>query len=73
MIYLLRHSERKDQSSDEKEKLSWKKSKRFNQNPFDIPLSKNGFNVCYNAIEAILKNFKGDFGFIYSSPLTRCI
>jgi broad specificity phosphatase PhoE len=73
MIYLLRHSERIDQSSDEKEKLSWKKSKRYNQNPLDIPLSSNGYNICHSAIKNILNNYKEDFGFIYSSPLTRCI
>jgi hypothetical protein len=87
VLYLLRHSERLDQSTDEKEKLSWKKSKRFRQNPLDVPLSINGVEICKDKIKNILgdiyidinklnnnlKDLQDNFGFIYSSPLTRCI
>lgn len=73
MIYLLRHAERIDQSKDLKEKDSWNKSLRFKTNLYDIPLSLNGVNQAYNSIGKILKNFKGEFDYIYCSPLTRCV
>ena len=73
MIYLLRHAERIDQSKDLKEKESWNKSLRYKNNLYDIPLSLNGINQAYNNIGKILKNFKGDFDYIYCSPMTRCV
>ena len=73
MIYLLRHAERIDQSKDPKERESWNKSLRYKTNLYDIPLSLNGINQAYNNIGKILKNFKGDFDFIYCSPMTRCV
>lgn len=73
MIYLLRHAERIDQSKNLKEKEAWNKSFRYKTNLYDIPLSLNGINQAYNNIGKILKNFKGDFDFIYCSPMTRCV
>lgn len=73
MIYLLRHAERIDQSKDLKEKESWNKSLRYKTNLYDIPLSLCGIIQAYNSIGKILKNYKGDFDFIYCSPMTRCV
>lgn len=73
MIYLLRHAERIDQSKDPKEKEAWNKSLRCKNNLYDIPLSLYGITQAYNNIGKILKNFKGDFDYIYCSPMTRCI
>ena len=73
MILMLRHGERKNQSKDIKEKESWIKSIRFKTNPFDIPLSKNGVQMCLSSIENILSNYSGEFGYIYSSGYTRCV
>ena len=73
MIYLLRHAERIDQSKDPKEKESWNKSQRYKNNLYDIPLSLNGVSQAYLNIGKILKNFKGDFDYIYCSPMTRCV
>lgn len=73
MIYLLRHAERIDQSKDPKEKESWNKSLRYKTNLYDIPLSLYGITQAYNNIGKILKNFKGDFDYIYCSPMTRCV
>ena len=74
MIYLLRHAERIDQSKDTKEKDFWNKSTRCKTNLYDIPLSINGIEQAYNEISKIIpKNYKGDFDYIYCSPLTRCI
>lgn len=73
MIYLLRHAERIDQSKDLKETDSWNKSIRCKTNLYDIPLSLSGINQAYLNIGKILKNFKGEFNFIYCSPMTRCI
>jgi bisphosphoglycerate-dependent phosphoglycerate mutase len=73
MIYLLRHAERIDQSKDLKEKESWNKSLRYKNNLYDIPLSLGGVTQAYLKIGKILKNFKEDFDYIYSSPMTRCI
>jgi bisphosphoglycerate-dependent phosphoglycerate mutase len=73
MIYLLRHAERIDQSKDLKEKESWNKSLRYKNNLYDIPLSLNGITQAYNSVGKILKNFKGDFDYIYCSPMTRCV
>lgn len=72
-ILLLRHSERKNQSTDNDEKSSWIKSKRFKMNQFDVPLSQNGLNISQNILDQSLKKYKGEFSFIYSSPYTRCI
>lgn len=73
MIYLLRHAERIDQSKDIKEKEAWINSQRYRTNPYDIPLSLYGITQAYTNIGKVLKNFSGDFNFIYSSPLTRCV
>jgi len=73
MIYLLRHAERIDQSKNLKEKESWNKSLRYKTNLYDIPLSLNGITQAYNNIGKILKNFDGEFDYIYCSPMTRCV
>lgn len=74
MIYLLRHAERIDQSKDLKEKNYWANSSRCKTNLYDIPLSNYGISQAYNGIGKILgKNFKGEFDYIYCSPLTRCV
>ncbi len=74
MIYLLRHAERIDLSKDQKEKEIWNKSARCKTNLYDMPLSINGIEQAYNNIAKIIpKNYKGDFNYIYCSPLTRCI
>ena len=74
MIFLLRHAERIDQSKDQKEKDIWNKSSRCKTNLYDIPLSISGISQAYNGIGKIIpKNHKGDFDYIYCSPLTRCI
>ncbi len=73
MIYLLRHAERIDQSKDNKEKEAWINSQRYKTNPYDIPLSLFGITQAYGNIGKILKNFSGDFDYIYTSPMTRCI
>jgi bisphosphoglycerate-dependent phosphoglycerate mutase len=74
MIYLLRHGERIDQSKVQKEKDIWNNSTRCKTNLYDIPLSINGISQAYTGIGKILTNdFKGDFDYIYCSPLTRCI
>lgn len=73
MIYLLRHAERIDQSKDIKEKEAWNKSIRCKNNLYDIPLSLFGVNQAYLNIGKVLKGYKGDFDYIYTSPLTRCV
>ena len=73
MIYLLRHAERIDQSKDVKEKESWNKSIRCKNNLYDIPLSLFGVNQAYLGVGKILKGWVGDFDYIYTSPMTRCI
>jgi bisphosphoglycerate-dependent phosphoglycerate mutase len=74
MIFLLRHAERIDQSKDQKEKDIWNKSARCKTNLYDIPLSIGGISQAYNGIGKIIpKNYKGEFDYIYCSPLTRCI
>lgn len=73
MIYLIRHAERIDQSKDMGEKESWNKSLRYKTNLYDPPLSLHGITQAYNNIGKILKNFKGEFDYIYCSPMTRCV
>lgn len=73
MLLVLRHSEKQNQSTDIKEKNSWKSSKRFKINSLDVPLSKNGFSMAQISIKKILQNHEDNFGYIYSSPLTRCV
>lgn len=74
MIYLLRHAERIDQSKDQKEKDIWNKSSRCKTNLYDIPLSTNGITQAYMGIGKVIpKNYKGEFDYIYCSPLTRCV
>lgn len=73
MIYLLRHAERIDQSKDIKEKEAWSGSLRCKTNPYDIPLSLFGVSQAYVNIGKVLKNYSGDFNYIYTSPFTRCV
>lgn len=73
IILILRHGERKNQSKDNNERLSWSKSERCKINSFDIPLSKNGIQMSFEALNNIIKNYKNEFGYIYSSVYTRCI
>ena len=73
MIYLIRHAERIDQSKDNKEREFWNNSIRYKTNFYDVPLSLYGIQQAYNKISKILKNYTGDFDYIYCSPMTRCI
>jgi broad specificity phosphatase PhoE len=76
MIYLLRHGERKNQSNDSTEIEKWKKSKRYKQNNYDVPLSNNGKKMCKSKITKILQKQitdKTKIGYIYTSPYTRCV
>lgn len=74
MIYLLRHAERIDQSKNQKEKDIWNKSSRCKTNLYDIPLSTNGIMQAYVGMGKVIpKNYKGEFDYIYCSPLTRCV
>lgn len=74
MIYLLRHAERIDQSKDIKEREAWNKSNRCKNNLYDMPLSSNGISQAYSSLSKIIpKNYKGEFNYIYCSPLTRCV
>lgn len=74
MIYLLRHAERIDQSKNQKEKDVWNKSSRCKTNLYDIPLSTNGIMQAYVGMGKVIpKNYKGEFDYIYCSPLTRCV
>lgn len=73
MFLALRHSEKQNQSNDIKEKNSWKTSKRFKINSLDVPLSLNGFDMAQNSIKKILQEHDENFGYIYTSPWTRCI
>jgi len=74
MIYLLRHAERIDQSKNPKERAVWNKSPRCKTNLYDIPLSSNGILQAYSGLNKIIpKNYKGEFNYIYCSPLTRCV
>lgn len=73
MIYLLRHGERSDQSKDNNEKDTWVNSHRYKTNLYDIPLSLNGIKIAYSHLKTILISYKGNFDFIYCSPMTRCV
>lgn len=73
MIYLLRHAERVDQSKNAEDKEMWFKSARSKANYYDIPLSSNGVGQAYREIGKILRDYLGEFNYIYCSPFTRCI
>mgnify|MGYP006449016553 CR=1 FL=1 len=68
MIIYIRHSER----LDSKNKLKWKRSKRYKENPEDTPITKEGIKIAEKKTNIILEKMK-DIDYIYSSPLTRCI
>ena len=68
MIIYIRHSER----LDSKDKLKWKRSKRYKENPEDTPITKEGIKIAEKKTNIILEKMK-DIDYIYSSPLTRCI
>jgi len=68
-MYLIRHSERLDSVDWNK----WTKSKRYQENPYDTPITKNGYNIAKQTILDILKNDDHEMGNIYSSPAERCI
>lgn len=69
MTYFIRHSEKLDFPTDER----WKKHPRFSVNPYDSPLSENGFTLARKFISNLLHNNTKKYRYIYSSPLTRCI
>jgi hypothetical protein len=69
MICFIRHSKRLDQENID----LWLNSKRKSINPYDIPLASNGGEIAKKIIEKILSDYTGDFSYIYSSPITRCI
>lgn len=62
-VYLQRHGERVGFESDE-----WTKSSRYQENPFDPPLTEKGHTEIQNNIK-----FMKGIEYIYSSPLTRCM
>lgn len=69
MITLIRHSERLDHTNVEK----WKKSKRFKENKYDTPITKNGKIIAKNAIRTLFDSGYNNIDYIYCSPLTRTI
>ena len=69
MIALIRHSERLDASNEKK----WRRSKRFKENIFDTPITKNGEKIAEKAINQLFNSGYDKIDYLYSSPLTRCI
>ena len=69
MTYFIRHTERLDYVNETK----WKHLLRYKINPLDPPITHNGIAIAENKLKYLLKDFTGDFDYIYSSPMTRCI
>jgi broad specificity phosphatase PhoE len=69
MITIMRHSERQDRELPKK----WKKSKRYKENKYDTPITKNGEKIAKRAILKLFDSGYKNIDYIYCSPLTRCI
>ena len=65
----MRHSERQDRELPKK----WKKSKRYKENKYDTPITKNGEKIAKRAILKLFDSGYKNIDYIYCSPLTRCI
>jgi hypothetical protein len=70
-IWLIRHSKRLAHINVKK----WMKTERYNENPYDDPLTKDGYTLAKKAALAFIKQEKNlkKYKYIYSSPFTRCI
>jgi hypothetical protein len=74
-IFIFRHANRKDRSKDKKERDSWFKSKRYKENPWDIPLSKLGKKNTRQMAENLLKEIDDitEITYFSVSPISRCM
>lgn len=69
MITLIRHSERLDNTNNNK----WIKSKRFTENKYDTPITSNGKKIAKTAYNKLYDSGYKNVDYLYCSPLTRCI
>ena len=69
MITYIRHSERLDRT----DKKKWKRSKRYKENKYDTPITKNGEKIAKKAIKKLFESGYNKVDYLYCSPLTRCI
>lgn len=69
MITYIRHSERLDRTNTKK----WKRSKRYKENIYDTPITKNGEKIAKKAINKLFDSGYKKVDYLYCSPLTRCI
>jgi phosphohistidine phosphatase SixA len=73
LIYI-RHGIRPNMQNDKSRIETWEKSKRYKENPFDEPLTKEGVEETKQTAYELLKMIDiHDYKYIYSSPMTRCI
>lgn len=72
-IWVIRHSMRLSWESPE----DWENHPRFKENKYDIPISKNGFELAKKGAIELTKKSKAlknkEIKYIYCSPYTRCI
>lgn len=72
-IWVIRHSMRLSYESWE----DWEKHPRFKENEYDVPISKNGFELAKRGAIELTKKSKAlknkEIKYIYCSPFTRCI
>jgi broad specificity phosphatase PhoE len=69
MIAYIRHSERLDHV----DKKKWKNSKRYSENKYDTPITRNGIKIAKKSINKLLKLGYNKINYLYSSPFSRCI
>lgn len=69
MITFIRHSERLDSTNKKK----WQKSKRYKENKYDTPITRNGKTIAKKSYNKLYDSGYQNVDYIYCSPLTRCI
>ena len=69
MIAFIRHSERLDLVNKNK----WKNSKRYKENKYDTPITRNGKKIAEESMNKLLNLGFTNINYLYSSPFSRCI
>jgi hypothetical protein len=69
MLTFVRHSKKANYDKDSAEK--WRRSKRYKQNQFDVPLSPDALDIANVEFPKFITHC--DYKYIITSPATRCI
>ena len=73
-IFVFRHANRKDRASDKTERDAWFNSKRYKENPWDMPLSELGKQNTHAMANNLMKQIDvTELRYFTVSPIARCM